>query len=53
MAESTSQKNKYISSATLNGRTLSAPFLSHEEIMAGGTLVLKMTDIPQKDVMTR
>ena len=53
IAESTSKENKYISSATLNGRTRSAPFLSHEEIMAGGTLVLKMTDIPQKDVMTR
>jgi predicted alpha-1,2-mannosidase len=31
---------RYIQSATLNGKSLPTPFLTHEEIMSGGELVL-------------
>ena len=52
IAESASRENKYIASATLNGKELTSPFISHEDIMSGGTLILKMTDTPQKDALT-
>lgn len=52
IAEGASRENKYISSAVLNGRELSSPFITHQDIMSGGTLVLKMADTPQKDVLT-
>ncbi len=40
------EKNIYIKSVTLNGKTLPSPFISHEDITAGGELVFKMTDKP-------
>lgn len=52
IAEGASRENKYISSAVLNGRELSSPFITHQDIMSGGSLVLKMADTPQKDVLT-
>ncbi|MBD5225036.1 MAG: glycoside hydrolase family 92 protein [Bacteroidales bacterium] len=41
-----SKKNKYIRSATLNGRPLDTPFFTHDDIVSGGTLLLDMTDTP-------
>jgi predicted alpha-1,2-mannosidase len=43
-----SQHNKYIQSATLNGRALNKPWFSHADIAAGGTLVLDMGPQPNK-----
>ena len=41
-AKDISKENKYIQSARLNGQPLSKPFLTHEQLMAGGTLELQM-----------
>lgn len=39
---------RYIQSATLNGKPLDRPFLTHEEITSGGELVLQMGTRPVK-----
>lgn len=44
-----SKKNKYIRSAKLNGSTLDRCWLTHKEIMNGGTLILKMDEKPNKN----
>jgi len=49
VAENCSQKNKYIQSATLNGKELNKPFISHADIMQGGQLHFIMGDRPNKD----
>ena len=36
--------NKYIQSATLNGKPLNRPFIHHDEIMKGGKIVFEMGD---------
>jgi predicted alpha-1,2-mannosidase len=36
--------NKYIQSATLNGKPLNKPFIHHDEIMKGGKIVFEMGD---------
>ncbi len=46
--QNNSKENKYIESMTLNGQPLEEPFFRHEDIAAGGTLVLRMTDRPQR-----
>lgn len=43
-AEGLSDSNRYIKSATLNGKALLRPIIGHSQIMEGGTLVLEMTD---------
>jgi len=48
LAPGASKENKYISKASLNGKTLDGPFFTHEDLMAGGTLKLVMTDRPNK-----
>ena len=42
IANKCSRKNKYIQSATLNGKKLHSLSFSHEELMNGGELVLEM-----------
>ena len=42
IANKSSRTNKYIQSATLNGKALRSLSFSHEELMNGGTLVLEM-----------
>jgi putative alpha-1,2-mannosidase len=42
LAPGASRDNKYIQSATLNGKPLDKPFIDHETLMAGGKLVLEM-----------
>jgi predicted alpha-1,2-mannosidase len=44
-----SEKNKYIRSARLNGNELNRCWLTHSEIMNGGTLVLQMDEKPNKN----
>ncbi len=41
-ARNASPENKYIQSATLNGETLDAPWISHEALISGGKLVFEM-----------
>lgn len=48
VANGASETNKYIKSMKLNGKPLTKPFISHDDIMAGGTLELHMTDRPEK-----
>lgn len=48
VAKHVSKTNKYIQSATLNGKPLNSPVLNHEDLMAGGELVLQMGDRPNK-----
>ncbi len=40
------KENKYIASASLNGEIFKRTFITHKEIMKGGTLVFNMTDSP-------
>ena len=39
----------YIQSAKLNGKPLTRPWLKHEEVAQGGSLVFEMSDQPNKD----
>lgn len=48
IARNNSADNKYIQSATLNGRPYDKSYFSHEDLMAGGTLELVMGDRPCK-----
>ena len=48
IAEGASVINKYILSATFNGEVLNKPWFTHEQLMAGGTLKLKMGPKPNK-----
>lgn len=43
-AEGLSKANKYVKSITLNGEPYTKNFISHADIMKGGTLVYQMTD---------
>ncbi len=42
IAENLSEENKYVESITFNGQPYTKNFITHEEIMNGGTLVFKM-----------
>lgn len=42
------RRNRYVQSATLNGRTLNRAWFRHAEIKDGATLVLNMGDTPSK-----
>jgi predicted alpha-1,2-mannosidase len=48
-AENCSKKNKYIQSAELNGKEYNRAWISHTDLMAGGTLKLIMGDHPNKE----
>ena len=39
---------RYIKSAKLNGQELDGPFLTHDQIVSGGELVLEMSRVPVK-----
>lgn len=43
-AEGLSETNKYVKSITLNGEPYTKKFISHADIVKGGTLVYQMTD---------
>ena len=43
-----SAHNKYIQSATLNGKPLNKPWFSHSDITQGETLILQMGPRPNK-----
>ena len=48
IAKNNSPQNPYIQSARLNGKPLSRSWITHEEIVAGGTLELTMGPIPNR-----
>ena len=48
-APDVSAQNKYIQSATLNGRPLVRPWFTHEELQQGGTLFLQMGPRPNRN----
>lgn len=45
-AKNFSKENKYIKSATLNGKPLEKPFFTHDELAKGGELLLEMSGEP-------
>ncbi|MBK8884940.1 MAG: GH92 family glycosyl hydrolase [Bacteroidales bacterium] len=47
-ANNNSGKNKYIQSATLNGKAITRTWISHKEITEGGTLLFQMGPVPNK-----
>ena len=49
LAENTSSINKYIQSVKLNGKSLQRTYITHDEIMAGGTLEFEMGSDPNKN----
>ncbi|MCP5048211.1 MAG: glycoside hydrolase family 92 protein, partial [bacterium] len=48
MARNLSAKNIYIQSATLNGKPLNNSYITHKDIVNGGTLIFKMGPKPNK-----
>jgi predicted alpha-1,2-mannosidase len=48
IADNNSATNRYIQSATLNGKALNVPKISYEDIMSGSTLHLTMGSSPSK-----
>ncbi|HYJ45153.1 MAG TPA: GH92 family glycosyl hydrolase [Pyrinomonadaceae bacterium] len=47
-APATTAANRYVQSAELNGKPLTRAWLSHQEIVRGGTLILQMGDRPSQ-----
>jgi predicted alpha-1,2-mannosidase len=48
IADNNNETNRYIQSATLNGKSLTAPKITYEDIMSGSTLHLTMGSSPSK-----
>lgn len=48
ITKNNSKENKYIESATMNGKSLTTPFFTHNDIVSGGTLEIIMTNQPTK-----
>ncbi len=48
-AENVSAANKYIQSATLNGKVLNKPWIEHKDIVNGGNLTFVMGSEPNKN----
>lgn len=49
VAENVSEENKYIQSATLDGKPWNKPWFSHDDIKDGARLVLVMGSVPNKE----
>jgi putative alpha-1,2-mannosidase len=47
-AQLASKENKYIQEVKLNGKALDRSYITHEEIMSGGTLEFTMSSSPNK-----
>ncbi len=47
-AKNVSSQNKYVQSATLNGKPLNRPWFEHSTLLKGGTLILNMGPRPNK-----
>lgn len=49
VAKGASKTKKYIQKAFINGKEIDAPFITHEQIMSGGTLELVLDELPNKE----
>ena len=49
VAKGASPQRKYIQKASLNGRELDAPFITHADVVSGGTLELVLADLPNRE----
>jgi len=49
IANDSSKRNKYIQKAFINGKEINSPFITHEQIMSGGTLELILDELPNKE----
>ena len=49
IAEDVSSENIYIQSATLNGNPFNKSWITHEDIVGGGTLVFEMGPVPNRN----
>ncbi len=49
VAKGASRRIKYIQKAFINGDEINSPFITHEQIMAGGTLELILGELPNKE----
>lgn len=49
IAKGANRSKKYIQKAYINGIEVFAPFISHEQIMAGGSLELILGELPNKE----
>ena len=49
IANKTSEKNKYIQTGSLNGKSYSKSYLTDKDIQNGGSLAFEMGSIPSKD----
>jgi len=49
VAKGASRANKYIQKAFIDGKEISTPFISYEEIMSGATLELMLSELPNKE----
>ncbi len=50
IAKNQSDKNVYVEKVALNGIVLDRPFITHDAIMSGGTLIFYMTDKPNLEL---
>ena len=48
LAKGASRTKKYIQKAFINGKEISSPFITHKQIMDGGTLELILDELPNK-----
>ncbi len=48
-AEGQSDRNVYVKSVTVNGKPLDRHYLTHSEIISGGTIVFQMSREPRRD----
>lgn len=48
-AHNISEKNKYIQSATLNGKRYTKTYITHQDILAGGNLTIEMGEKPNSE----
>lgn len=49
LAKGASRTKKYIQKALINGEEITSPFITHEQIMTGGTLELVLDELPNKE----
>jgi predicted alpha-1,2-mannosidase len=49
LAKGANRTKKYIQKAFINGKEIFSPFITHQQIMAGGTLELILGELPDKE----
>jgi predicted alpha-1,2-mannosidase len=49
IAKGASKTKKYIQKAFINGKEITSPFITHQQIMNGGTIELVLDELPNKE----